>query len=66
MPNILVETAYLSNREDEKFLKSSSGQQKIAESLAKAIEAYRVEYEKLLSEGGQIGGKADRREEILE
>jgi N-acetylmuramoyl-L-alanine amidase len=55
MPNVLIETAYLSNREDERFLKSESGQQKIAESLFKAIKRYKDEYEKLLGEGKEIG-----------
>lgn len=51
MPNVLVETAYLSNREDERFLRSDAGQQKIAEALARAIRKYKLEYEKLLMEG---------------
>jgi N-acetylmuramoyl-L-alanine amidase len=51
MPNILVETAFVSNRKDEKFLKSAAGQQKIAEALYHAIRKYRVEYEKLLTNG---------------
>ena len=55
MPNVLVETAYLSNREDERILKSDSGQQKIAESLFRAIKKYKEEYEKLLLEGKAIG-----------
>ncbi len=57
MPNVLVETAYLSNREDERYLKSESGQQKIAESLYRAIKEYKEEYEKLLNEGKEIGEK---------
>jgi N-acetylmuramoyl-L-alanine amidase len=51
MPNVLIETAYLSNREDERFLKSERGQEKIAESLLGAIKLYKKEYEKLLKEG---------------
>lgn len=51
MPNVLVETAYLSNKHDEKFLKSEPGQQKIAEALFRAIKKYKKEYEKLLTEG---------------
>jgi N-acetylmuramoyl-L-alanine amidase len=51
MPNVLVETAYLSNRQDERFLKSDAGQQKIAEALLSAIKSYKKEYEKLLLEG---------------
>jgi N-acetylmuramoyl-L-alanine amidase len=49
MPNILVETAFVSNREDEKLLKSKTGQSRIAESLLQGIIRYKKEYEKLLS-----------------
>ena len=55
MPKVLVETAYLSNHEDERFLKSDKGQNQIAEALLKAIERYKAEYEKLLLEGKEIG-----------
>jgi N-acetylmuramoyl-L-alanine amidase len=55
MPNVLVETAYLSNREDERFLKSEQGQQKIAEALFHAVQRYKNEYEKLLEEGKSLG-----------
>jgi len=51
MPSVLIETAYLSNKHDEKFLKSSSGQQEIAAAIFKAIKKYKVEYEKALQEG---------------
>jgi N-acetylmuramoyl-L-alanine amidase len=50
MPNILLETAYLSNREDERFLNSAAGQQKIAEAVFRAVKKYRTEYEKLLTD----------------
>ena len=55
MPNVLVETAYLSNRDDERFLASGAGQRKIAEALFNAIKRYKEEYEKLLLEGKEIG-----------
>ncbi len=51
MPNILVETGYLSNRRDERHLHSVTGQQKIAEALVRAVQSYKREYEKLLSVG---------------
>jgi N-acetylmuramoyl-L-alanine amidase len=51
MPNILVETAYLSNRQDEQFLRSERGQQKIAEAIAAAVKKYNKEYSRLLEEG---------------
>lgn len=55
MPNVLIETGYLSNREDERFLKSSSGQKKVANSIYRAIKEYKEEYEKLLMEGKDLG-----------
>ena len=55
MPNVLVETAYLSNRKDEQILKSQRGQQQIADALFDAIKQYKEEYEKLLLEGKDVG-----------
>jgi N-acetylmuramoyl-L-alanine amidase len=55
MPNVLVEAAYLSNREDERFLRSDKGQQKVAESILSAVRKYKQRYEKLLEEGRAIG-----------
>ncbi len=40
VPSVLVELGYLSNRQDEKILKSSNGQTKLAASIAKAIDKY--------------------------
>lgn len=40
VPSVLVELGYLSNRQDEKILKSSKGQTKLAVSLAKGIDKY--------------------------
>ncbi len=55
MPNVLIETAYLSNRKDETVLKSASGQQRIAESICSAVKRYKDEYEKSLLEGKDLG-----------
>lgn len=55
MPNVLVETAYLSNRQDERILKSEKGQNNIAEALFDAVKKYKDEYEKLLLEGKDLG-----------
>jgi N-acetylmuramoyl-L-alanine amidase len=56
MPNVLVETAYLSNRRDEKILKSAKGQDRIAEAIYGAVKRYKLEYEKSLEEGKDLGG----------
>jgi len=57
MPNVLVETGYLSNRNEEKVLKGNSGQQKIAEALYHGIREYAKVYQKALQETGVAGGK---------
>jgi N-acetylmuramoyl-L-alanine amidase len=55
MPNVLLETGYLSNRKEEKFLKSKVGQEKIAEAIYLAVKKYKSEYEKALDEGKEMG-----------
>ena len=65
MPNVLVETAYLSNKRDEKVLKSSAGQTRVAKSICNAIKRYKLDYEKSLQEGSNLGdtshGSAEER-----
>ena len=56
MPNVLVETAYLSNRNDERTLRSEAGQQRIAESIFNGVKRYKHEYERSLLEGSDLGG----------
>jgi len=51
MPNVLVEIGYLTNREEEKFLRSRVGQRKIAEALFKGVKEYKRKYEQALKEG---------------
>lgn len=40
VPSVLLETGYLSNEEDSKFLFSPSGQQRIAKAVRRAVEAH--------------------------
>ena len=55
MPNVLVETAYLSNRADERMLKSAKGQQRMAEAIFNAVKHYKQQYERSLQEGKDLG-----------
>jgi len=57
MPNVLVETGYLSNKHDEKILKSVKGQQRIAEAIFNGIKRFKHEYEKTLGEGKAAGSE---------
>ena len=45
MPSILVETGYISNEEDEKYLNSEVGQNEIVQSIVKAVVKYRLQIE---------------------
>jgi N-acetylmuramoyl-L-alanine amidase len=45
MPNVLVETAFLSNPREEKLLKSSSFQQKVAEAIFESVMRFKEKYE---------------------
>lgn len=47
MPSVLVETAFISNRSEEKLLKSSSFKQKIAEGVLNSILDFKEKYEAL-------------------
>jgi N-acetylmuramoyl-L-alanine amidase len=51
MPNVLIETGYLSNRREEQALRSAKGQQHIAEAIFNAVKRYKQGYEKSLEEG---------------
>jgi N-acetylmuramoyl-L-alanine amidase len=45
MPAVLVETGFINNPEDERYLNSADGQQEIAEAIAKAVKKYRLQIE---------------------
>lgn len=46
MPAVLIEAGYLSNRSEEKYLRSKSGQNAIARGVANAVVKFKAEYEK--------------------
>jgi N-acetylmuramoyl-L-alanine amidase len=46
MPSVLIESGFISNKEDSDFLKNDSGQQQLAVSIFGAIKTYRKYYEK--------------------
>jgi N-acetylmuramoyl-L-alanine amidase len=63
MPSVLVETGYLSNANDEAFLLSDAGQEKIAKSIFQAFKDYKTKVETftpsdepLLAEVGKPAG----------
>lgn len=44
MPSVLIELGFLSNKEEGEFLNSEEGQYKMAQQIADAIIAYKIEY----------------------
>ena len=46
MPSVLIEIGFLSNKEEEDFLRKKSGQRKIAASIVDGIKKYKKELEK--------------------
>ena len=48
MPSVLVETGFISNKNDAKFLKSAAGQNQVAESIFSSIKTYRKYYEEAM------------------
>lgn len=45
MPAILIETGYINNPEDERYLNSDKGQQELAEAITKAVVRYKAQLE---------------------
>lgn len=45
MPGVLIETGFLSNSEDEKFLNSKDGQTQLSKAIANAINDYKKEHD---------------------
>ncbi|RZM15545.1 MAG: N-acetylmuramoyl-L-alanine amidase [Pedobacter sp.] len=45
MPAVLVETGYINNPEDERYLNSEKGQQELAEVITKAVKRYKEQIE---------------------
>ncbi|NWF88702.1 MAG: N-acetylmuramoyl-L-alanine amidase, partial [Ignavibacteriaceae bacterium] len=48
MPSVLIESGFLSNKQDAEYLKSSKGQDEIAAAIFKAIKSYKAYYEKVM------------------
>jgi len=50
MPGVLIETGFLSNKNDEKFLNSQEGQLKISQAITKAISDYKEAHDAIEKE----------------
>ncbi|MBK7306037.1 MAG: N-acetylmuramoyl-L-alanine amidase [Chitinophagaceae bacterium] len=47
MPAILIETGFINNPEDERYINSEQGQQELAEAITKAVQRYKLQVESI-------------------
>ncbi|HVZ58117.1 MAG TPA: N-acetylmuramoyl-L-alanine amidase [Chitinophagaceae bacterium] len=59
MPSVLVETGYITNREEEDYLNSENGQQEIAQCVTNAVKAYIAWLQKNQMNGTNGGDSPD-------
>ena len=64
MPSILVETVFLSNPEEEKYLISESGQNEIASGIYRAFKEYKIQMEKIDGQAIEEKAKEDSIAEV--
>jgi N-acetylmuramoyl-L-alanine amidase len=50
MPGVLIESGFISNKKDEKYLKSERGQNEVAQAVYQSIKEYRAFYENQLEQ----------------
>jgi N-acetylmuramoyl-L-alanine amidase len=48
MPSVLVESGFLSNKNDAEYLKSTKGQDEIAAAIFRAVKGYKAYYDKIM------------------
>lgn len=66
MPSILTEIGFLSNNDEEDFLRSDKGQEKIANSIVNAVKKYKSEIEKNSIETTEIISETPSENRIFE
>jgi len=66
MPAILVETGFITNHGDERYLNSEKGQQELAESIATAVKRYKEQLESSKSNGSNGNEIKPEEKKVLE
>ena len=65
MPSVLIEVGFISNRDEERYLASESGQQQLAKAISDAFDRYKQEYD--ARQAGSLGkGRAEVRTTVTE
>ncbi len=61
MPAILVETGFINNPEDERYINSEAGQQELAEAITKAVQRYKAQVEGINNPAPQPAASNDKK-----
>jgi hypothetical protein len=61
MPAILVETGFINNPEDERYINSEKGQQELAVAITKAVKRYKAQVESLNNAAPQPTAAVDKK-----
>lgn len=59
MPSVLVELGYISNKDEERFMKSAEGQNKLVNALSEAFTRYKTKYDRQQGEVSRKAAPAD-------
>lgn len=59
MPSVLVELGFISNRDEENYMRSVKGQNELASAIYKAFLKYKEEYSRKQGQGGNVKAIAD-------
>ncbi len=66
MPAILIETGFINNPEDERYLNSEKGQQELAESITRAVKRYKEQVENLNNSGIPVSNEKQKAEAVTD
>lgn len=66
MPAILVETGFITNHDDERYLNSEKGQQELAECIARAVKRYKEQLENSKPTNGNATAVKEEEKKVLE
>lgn len=61
MPSVLVELGFITNREEERYMKSAEGQNSLAGAISNSFTGYKREYDRKRGIPTDVSGSADNR-----
>lgn len=66
MPAVLIETGFITNHDDERYLNSDKGQQELAESIADAVKLYKEQVDNSKTTAASAEAKREEQQILIE